>query len=792
MGWSAEVYKGDLQEYIDQTRAHLLDIDAVGITLPLDIISYLVLGKLMRDDKLDKIVDNCAMSEDCTSLPYLVLDALQTWLTHKGSKKENDEASALISTSTPSTGKFPVKIVHLCANGDHNPEATTHAEPRCYEKYPHLRPSNSRQSKKNPNASASFARASAFNSFVSDQQSDTIVIDSAASHHMLRDRALFTSFTAEEVVIKTGNPDTPLLAIGHGTAKIFTNGKTVELHECLLVPMISQQLISLVRLIYTLIKITRDSDRFDIINEEGSLFSGHIVDNLLHSRYVHCPSAFINIKESDHQLWHHRLGHPSNVVMKSMGLPISDSNSLCEVCACSKMTLIPFSSHFSPTQFTLQRLHMDLVGPINPPSVSGFKYFLTIVNQYSSFKFVRFLKAKSDTFEEFKRFVNLVENLQDHSIKEVVSDQGGEFVNKKFAQFAAKKGILQVFSPAETPELNGFAERANHTILDKARCLLLTSSLPNTYWAEAVNAATFISNITFGCKAFIAVRKSHWSWKLGNTGEIGILVGFENEGSVYRILRLRDKKLIKTRHAKFDETSFPKISNESIPFSMSESLHEGEYAHDSFKANSDCSSVSTHNDEPVPSQANHPSPPASATLDLQNSPDDERSVSPLAAPAASSSLIVGDVTTSNILPSRRIRKARVFITSTGDNIPAHYHQAVNGREASGWTEAIQLELDAMKRLGVWDVVELSPGIKTVGTTWVFRKKKSDDSTVFKARLCAQGFSQVHGVDFSKTFAPTGRLNSLRALISHAAANDLEFHQLDVKTAFLNAELEEDV
>jgi hypothetical protein len=59
-------------------------------------------------------------------------------------------------------------------------------------------------------------------------------------------------------------------------------------------------------------------------------------------------------------------------------------------------------------------------------------------------------------------------------------------------------------------------------------------------------------------------------------------------------------------------------------------------------------------------------------------------------------------------------------------------------------------------------------------------------------LCAQGFSQTYGVDFSKTFAPTGRLNSLRALISHAAAHDLQFEPLDVKTAFLNAELDEDV
>jgi transposase InsO family protein len=182
--------------------------------------------------------------------------------------------------------------------------------------------------------------------------------------------------------------------------------------------------------------------------------------------------------------------------MKAMGLPVSPSNgSSCEVCNCSKMTMNPFPSHFLPALFSLHCLHMDLVAPFNPPSVSGFKYFLTVVDQYSSFKFVRFLKTKSDAFKEFEKLALLVENLQDHSIKEVVSDQGGEFVNKQFDVFALRKGILQFFSLAETPELNGFAECANCTILDKACCLLLTSSLPKTYWAEAVNTATFISNM---------------------------------------------------------------------------------------------------------------------------------------------------------------------------------------------------------------------------------------------------------------------------------------------------------
>jgi hypothetical protein len=88
----------------------------------------------------------------------------------------------------------------------------------------------------------------------------------------------------------------------------------------------------------------------------------------------------------------------------------------------------------------------------------------------------------------------------------------------------------------------------------------------------------------------------------------------------------------------------------------------------------------------------------------------------------------------------------------------------------------------------------STPMKTVGTTRVFCVQHSppNGKPKFKAQLCAQGFSQTQGVDYSKTFAPTGQLNSLRTLISHAAINNLKFEQLNVKTAFLNATLEETV
>jgi hypothetical protein len=283
-----------------------------------------------------------------------------------------------------------------------------------------------------------------------------------------------------------------------------------------------------------------------------------------------------------------------------------------------------------------------------------------------------------------------------------------------------------------------------------------------------VNTATFVSNLlstpsrsnfspyelwtkssapihrirTFGCKAFICVPKSHQSWKLGNTAEVGILVGFENEATVFRILRLSDKKLIRTRHAFFDESSFPKFSDDFVPSTIADLS----FFEESFDEDSDT-------DDPPATEVVSPNENLSST---QNAMTVATSTNP------SSELIVGDISSSNILSTKRVRKPRAFHTTESSDIPAHYHRA----EAKSWEIAIKKELDAMATLNVWSVVPLTPDIKTVGTTWFFKKKTSDQDVVFKARLCAQGFSQTHGIDFLKTFTPTGHLTSLRALISY--------------------------
>ncbi|MBW0484254.1 hypothetical protein O181_023969 [Austropuccinia psidii MF-1] len=151
--------------------------------------------------------------------------------------------------------------------------------------------------------------------------------------------------------------------------------------------------------------------------------------------------------------------------------------------------------------------------------------------------------------------------------------------------------------------------------------------------------------------------------------------------------------------------------------------------------------------------------------------------------------IVGDVDSSNILPY--LRPPKTLITSIL-KAPCTFNQAINSLDKDSWLKAINKELSSMNHLDVWDVLDLQPDYKLVETTWVFRIKRYHLNNVveYKARLCAQGFTQTPGVDFDKTYTPPGWLDSLRCLVAHAASRGLHFHQIDVKSAFLNAPLAE--
>ncbi|GKA77561.1 retrotransposon protein, putative, ty1-copia subclass [Tanacetum coccineum] len=126
--------------------------------------------------------------------------------------------------------------------------------------------------------------------------------------------------------------------------------------------------------------------------------------------------------------------------------------------------------------------------------------------------------------------------------------------------------------------------------------------------------------------------------------------------------------------------------------------------------------------------------------------------------------------------------------------PTNYKSALLDPESDKWLNAMNVEMQSMKDNEVWVLIELPPNGKTVGSKWLFKKKTNMDGAVhtYKARLVAKGYTQTPGIDYEETFSPVADIRAIRILIAIAAYYDYEIWQMDVKTAFLNGYLNEEV
>ncbi|GJS67257.1 retrotransposon protein, putative, ty1-copia subclass [Tanacetum coccineum] len=126
--------------------------------------------------------------------------------------------------------------------------------------------------------------------------------------------------------------------------------------------------------------------------------------------------------------------------------------------------------------------------------------------------------------------------------------------------------------------------------------------------------------------------------------------------------------------------------------------------------------------------------------------------------------------------------------------PPNYRAALSDPDSEKWVEAMNAEMQSMKDNQVWNLVDLPPNCKTVGSKWLLKKKTDIDGNVhtYKAHLVAKGFTQTHEVDYKETFSPIVDIKAIRILIAVATYYDYEIWKMDVKTAFLNGRLNKDV
>ena len=129
-----------------------------------------------------------------------------------------------------------------------------------------------------------------------------------------------------------------------------------------------------------------------------------------------------------------------------------------------------------------------------------------------------------------------------------------------------------------------------------------------------------------------------------------------------------------------------------------------------------------------------------------------------------------------------------------ENDPINLWQALQSFNAHKWIDSMNEEMKSMHDNGVWDLVQLPEGLKPIGCKWIFKTKRDSKGNTerYKARLVAKGFIQREGIDYNETFSLVSSKDSFRIIMALVAHFDLELHQIDVRTAFLNGEIDKTI
>lgn len=235
--------------------------------------------------------------------------------------------------------------------------------------------------------------------------------------------------------------------------------------------------------------------------------------------FFESTSAAISVQNDKSHIWHKRLGHISDKGLQilnklgAFGKDNIEKLSFCDYCILGKHNRLHFLPRMHKSVSILEYLHTDLWGLASVITHTGFKYFLSIIDDFSRKNWTFLLKSKSDTFGMFKNWKTLIENQTDKNIKVLRTDNGLEFCNFEFDGLCKLSGILRHRTVAHTPQQNGLAERMNRIILEKVRCMLLSSGLPKIFWGKAVKTASYLINRSPSSAIHFKTPEEMWSGK---------------------------------------------------------------------------------------------------------------------------------------------------------------------------------------------------------------------------------------------------------------------------------------
>ncbi|GJX12228.1 retrovirus-related pol polyprotein from transposon TNT 1-94 [Tanacetum coccineum] len=421
---------------------------------------------------------------------------------------------------------------------------------------------------------------------------------------------------------------------------------------------------------------------------------------------------------------------------------------------------------------------MDLCGPVCVESINGKKYILVIVDDYSRFTWVKFLRSKDEAPDAIIKCIKNIQVRLNAIVRNVRTDNGTEFVNQTLRDFYKNVSISHQTFIARTPQQNG-----NRSLIrlryNKNPYELMHDKKPDLSFLHVFGSLCYPTN------------DNEDLGKLNAKADIGIFVGYAFVKKAIRIYNRRTQKIMETIHVTFDELTV--MASEQ--FSSGPGLQVMTHA----------TSSSGLVPNPIPQQPCNP--PNRDYWDCLFQPMFDEYFNPPTivvspVPVLNQELWTKDHPIANVIgdPSRLVSTRKqlqtdamwcyfdAFLTSVE---PKNFKQAMT---EPSWIDAMQEEIHKFERLQVWELVPCLDKVMLIKLKWIYKVKTDEFGWVLKnkARLVAQGFRQEEGINFEESVTLVARIQAIRIFVANAANKNMTIFQMDVKKDFLNGELKEEV
>nr|GFB02305.1 retrovirus-related Pol polyprotein from transposon TNT 1-94 [Tanacetum cinerariifolium] len=530
-------------------------------------------------------------------------------------------------------------------------------------------------------------------------------------------------------------------------------------------------------------------------------------------------------------LWHQRLSHLNFDTINDLarndlvsGLPKFKYHKehLCPSCEQGKSKRASHPPKPVPnSRQRLHLLHMDLCGPMRIASINGKRYILVIVDDYSRYTWLHFIRSKDEAPEVIITFLKRITVLLQSHVIIIRTDNGIEFKNQVLKEYFDSVGIFHQMSSVRTPQENGAIATAcftqNRSIIhrrfNKTPYELINGRKPDISFLHVFGALCY----TMNDRGDIG--------KLGAKGDIGFFIGYSVDSCAYRIYNRRTKKIMETKNVLFDKLSAMAFEQRSLKPGL-QSMTSGQISSGldlTYAPSTITTQQPTEGELDLLFEAMYddyiggqPSATGRTDVDELNSNamvDGNTFVNPF---ANSSTSVVTSSSLQNVDPSNmhtfyqpyphefqwskdhplkqvigepsRPVLTRNQLRSDGDmcmyTLSVSTMEQKNVKEAMtdpAWIDSMQEELLQFKRLDVWVLVPVPDNISPLTLKWLFKNKHDEEQTVIrnKSRLVVRGYRQEEGIDFKEYFAPVSRMEAIRILLAYVAHKSFTVFQMDV-------------